>query len=113
MGFVSSKADLDFWIRKVEGGSYEYVASYVDEIPDGSPEPNKNKVVQVTSMFDADHAHCEVTRRSVSGILVFINSTPVKWYSKCKRRLKHLHMDWDWLLHELLILRQNSAMLYG
>jgi hypothetical protein len=32
MDFVPSKADLDLWIRKVEDGSYEYIASYVDDI---------------------------------------------------------------------------------
>jgi hypothetical protein len=36
-------------------------------------------------MVDADHAHCEVTRRSVTGILVFINSTPMRWYSKTQK----------------------------
>jgi hypothetical protein len=48
MCFAPSKADLDLWIRKVEDGSYEYIASYVEQIPDGSPKPNKYKDVQVT-----------------------------------------------------------------
>jgi hypothetical protein len=57
-------------------------------IPDGIPEPNKNQKVQVTIMVDADHAHCEVTRRSVTGILVFINSTPVRWYSQMQKTVE-------------------------
>ena len=32
--------------------------------------------------FDADHAHDLVTRRSISGILIYVNKTPIKWYSK-------------------------------
>jgi hypothetical protein len=32
--------------------------------------------------FDADHAHDHVTRRSISGIIVFVGSTPVIWQSK-------------------------------
>ena len=35
-----------------------------------------------------DHAHCEVTRRSVTGIVVFVNSTPVKWYSKMQKTVE-------------------------
>jgi hypothetical protein len=31
MGFVPSKADLDLWIRKAKDGTYEYIASYVDD----------------------------------------------------------------------------------
>jgi hypothetical protein len=39
-------------------------------------------------MVDADHAHCEVTGRSVTGILVFIKSTPVRWYSKMQKTVE-------------------------
>ena len=45
------------------------------------PTP-KGKTVQVTTYVDADHAHDQVTRRSVMGILLFVNNTPIKWYSK-------------------------------
>ena len=42
------------------------------------------KPVVVTGYFDADHAHCQETHRSVTGIILVLNSTPVKWY--CKRQ---------------------------
>ena len=32
--------------------------------------------------FDADHAHDHVTRRSISGLIVFVGSIPVLWQSK-------------------------------
>jgi len=32
LGFRQSKADLDNWIRKKEDGSYDYLASFVDDI---------------------------------------------------------------------------------
>jgi len=35
-----------------------------------------------TIMVDADHAHDLVTRRSLTGLLAFIGSTPVLWLSK-------------------------------
>jgi len=31
---------------------------------------------------DADHAGCRATRRSHSGILIFLNRAPILWYSK-------------------------------
>jgi hypothetical protein len=31
---------------------------------------------------DADHAHDQLTRRSVTGFIVFANNNPIKWYSK-------------------------------
>jgi hypothetical protein len=42
----------------------------------------KGKPVDITVYVDADHAHDQVTRRSVTGCILFINNTPVKWYSK-------------------------------
>ena len=42
----------------------------------------KGKNVKLTAYTDADHAHDQLTRRSVTGILLFINNTPIKWYSK-------------------------------
>jgi hypothetical protein len=39
MGFMPTKADLDLWFRNVGDGSYEYIASYVDDIIAISKEP--------------------------------------------------------------------------
>jgi hypothetical protein len=32
MGFTPTKADLDSWVRKAKDGTYEYIASHVDDI---------------------------------------------------------------------------------
>ncbi len=52
-----------------------------EETPYDMPVP-KGKPVQITCFMDTDHAHDKITRRSVTGILMFINNTPVKWVSK-------------------------------
>jgi hypothetical protein len=52
------------------------------------PETVTGKKAQIKIMVDADHAHFDVTRRSVSGILVFINSSPVRWYSKMQNTVE-------------------------
>jgi len=52
-----------------------------EELPSNMPKP-KGKPVNLVIYADADHAHDQLTRRSVTGILLFINSTPIKWYSK-------------------------------
>ena len=53
----------------------------MEELPGDMPAP-KGKAVNITVYVDADHAHDQVTRRSVTGILLFVNNTPVKWHSK-------------------------------
>ena len=50
-------------------------------LPHDMPDPLGNEV-NITCFVDADHAGNQVTRRSHSGILIFINSAPIIWYSK-------------------------------
>ena len=52
-----------------------------EDIPLKFPTP-KGMMMEITSFFDADHAHDQETRRSVTGVILFLMSTPVKWYSK-------------------------------
>ena len=53
-----------------------------EELPKDIPKPPMGKSVTITVFVDADHASESVTRRSVTGIMLFINNTPIKWYSK-------------------------------
>ena len=53
----------------------------IEELPRDMPTP-KGKGVKITIYVDVDHAHDLVTRCSVTGILLFINNTSMKWYSK-------------------------------
>jgi hypothetical protein len=52
-----------------------------EELPPDMPIP-KGKPILINVYVDADHAHDQDTRRSVTGFILFINNTPVKWYSK-------------------------------
>ena len=54
-----------------------------EEIPSNMPEP-KSKHVHITVYVDTDHTHEEVTRRSITGVILFLNSTPIRWV--CKRQ---------------------------
>jgi hypothetical protein len=52
-----------------------------EDVPKGVPVPLGKPVVTV-SYVDANLLHCLVTGRSVTGILHFLNGTPIDWYSK-------------------------------
>jgi hypothetical protein len=43
---------------------------------------SKGPNVRMTVYVDADHAHDLVTRRSITGTLMMLNNTPIKWVSK-------------------------------
>ena len=52
-----------------------------EELPYNMPEP-KGKPVRMITYFDANHVYDIVNRRSTTGVLLFLNRTPIKWYSK-------------------------------
>ena len=52
-----------------------------EDIPRDIPKPLGNPVVTI-SYVDANLLHCMTTGRSVTGILHFLNGTPIDWYSK-------------------------------
>jgi hypothetical protein len=61
----------------------ELYPSLVEELLPNMLDP-KGKSVKLTTYVDADHASDQVTRKLVTGILMFANNTAVKWY--CKRQ---------------------------
>ena len=68
--------DKTNWIR-------HYGEDAEEELPKDMPELLM-KEAKITVFFDASFGSDLVTRRSVTGIILFINSTPVKWV--CKRQ---------------------------
>ena len=45
------------------------------------PKPLLNEL-KVTAFVDSDHAHDKVTRRSITGLIIFVGRTPVQYMSK-------------------------------
>ena len=52
-----------------------------EEIPCNAPEPRGNEFV-IRVYVDASHADNKVNRKSRTGFIVFLNSSPIYWYSK-------------------------------
>jgi hypothetical protein len=58
-----------------------------EDLPKDMPIP-KGKAITIVVYVDADHAHDQVTRRSVTGILLFINGMPIRWVSKRQKTVE-------------------------
>jgi hypothetical protein len=52
-----------------------------EAIPPNMPEP-RGRAAEIHAFVDADHAGDRVTRRSHTGIIIFLNRAPIIWYSK-------------------------------
>ena len=53
----------------------------VEELPPNAPEPRGHSI-QINCFVDSDHAGDKLTRRSHTGILIYINKAPIYWFSK-------------------------------
>jgi hypothetical protein len=77
------------WTR-FECGQHDWNEFYPgagEELPPDMPPP-KGKPIQLTCYKDKDHAHDLVTRRLVTGILLFANSMPIEWVSKRQKTVE-------------------------
>ena len=50
-------------------------------IPPNAPIPRGN-TVKIAAYVDADHAGNLMTRRSHTGIIIYLNNAPITWFSK-------------------------------
>jgi hypothetical protein len=67
--------------RFVKCDWHDFYRGAKEPIPGDAPEPRGN-VVSTHCFVDADHAANLLTRRSQTGILLFLNRAPIIWYSK-------------------------------
>jgi hypothetical protein len=58
-----------------------------EEVPSNAPEPRGKAVKQIVYV-DSDLAGCLLTRRSRTGILMFLNRAPMYWFSKKQDMVK-------------------------
>ena len=65
----------------------EFYPDAVENIPKDCPEP-KGNLCTITCYVNADHARDTVTRKSVTGILLLLNNTPVSWVSKRQKTVE-------------------------
>jgi hypothetical protein len=65
----------------------EFYPDASEEIPEDLPR-EKGPRVRMTVYVDADYAHDIVTRRSIIGILVMLNNTPIRWISKRQKTVE-------------------------
>ena len=65
----------------------EFYEDTEEDIPYDMPQ-SSGCMVKLTAIVDADHARDKVTRRSVSGILILVNNTPINWISKRQKTVE-------------------------
>jgi len=65
----------------------EFYPDACEDIPYDKPHPTGN-LATLTCYVDADHARDKVTCRSVTGIILLLNNTPIIWVSKRQKTVE-------------------------
>ena len=79
----------------------------MDQHPHDMPEP-LGEGVHISCFVDADHAGNKITRRSHTGIIIFLNSAPVIWFSKRQNTVESSTFG-----SELIAMKQAVDMVEG
>ena len=82
MVFDPSDPDVDMSdFEEQDWSSTVYATALKEELPPNMPEP-RGQSMRMICYVDSDHAGDNVTRRSRTGFLVFLQSAPIYWMSK-------------------------------
>ena len=82
----------------------------IDELPHDMPEPLGNPV-DITIFVDADHAGNRVTRRSHTGIIIYLNTAPVLWFSKRQNTVETSTFGSEFIAMKIAA-EMNDSLLY-
>ncbi|HEY9297802.1 MAG TPA: reverse transcriptase domain-containing protein, partial [Phormidium sp.] len=93
----------------------EFYPDAVEYVPPDRPKP-RGKLCTLTCYVDADHARDQLTRRSVTGILILLNNTPISWTSKRQKTVESSTYGSELVatriaVEKLIALRYNLVML--
>jgi hypothetical protein len=72
---------IDERVFKSQADWRDFYGDVIEELPPNMPEP-KGQPVVVSCFVDANHAGNVITRRSHTGILIYVQNAPIIWFSK-------------------------------
>jgi hypothetical protein len=85
----------------------DYYGDVKEEIPKNAPQP-QGQPVQINVFVDASHARNKLTRHSQTGILLYLNESPIIWYSKSQKTVETSTFG-----SEFVVLRIVTDMIKG
>ena len=85
--YTESKLVFDTRIPDVDESVFdhcdwsEFYPDAAEQMPADAPE-ERGEAINMYCFVDADHAGCKQTRRSHTGVIIYLNNAPILWFSK-------------------------------
>jgi hypothetical protein len=80
----------------------EFYHEVSEAIPPNAPVP-RGQEVQVNAFVDADHTGNKVTRRSQTGIIIYLNCAPIIWFSKAQSTIESSTFGSEFVAMHILV----------
>jgi hypothetical protein len=81
IAYDSKSPDIDESVFAHNADWKEFYGDVEEELPRKMPKPRGRSVI-ISAFVDANHAGNVVTRRSHTGILIYVQNAPIIWFSK-------------------------------
>jgi hypothetical protein len=88
----------------------EFYSDAKEATPPNAP-PARGNPVQMNAFVDANHAGNKVTRRSHTGILIYLNCSPIVWHSKAQTTVETSTFGSEFVAMRILV-EMLEAMWY-
>ena len=79
--FEPTEREIDINKISLEDWSATPYGEFKEENPSNAPEP-RGIAFTMRAFVDSDHSGDMITRRSQTGLLIFLNNAPIYWFSK-------------------------------
>ncbi len=80
----------------------EFYKDASEAMPPNAPEP-RGHAVQMNAFVDASHAGNKITRRSHTGIIIYLNCSPIMWYSKAQNTVESSTFGSEFIAMRILV----------
>jgi hypothetical protein len=94
----------------------EFYGEVQEELPPKMPKPRGQRVT-ISAFVDANHAGNKVTRRSHTGIIIYVQNAPILWYSKRQNTVEAATFGSEmvalWICKELIVAIHYKLRMFG
>ena len=80
----------------------EFYGDVKEPIPPNASSP-KGHPIQINAFVDADNAGNKITRQSHTGILIYLNCAPIRWYSKSQSTVEASTFGSEFITMQILV----------
>jgi hypothetical protein len=114
--FDPKTPQIDEHVFKLNADWWDFYGDVAEELPPNMPKPRGQPVV-VSCFVDANHAGNVKTRRSHTGILIYVQNAPIIWFSKRQNMVESSSFGSEFVAlraaKDMIVAVRNKLRMFG